>query len=113
VQLICGAQRGSETERRGERLGPGEIRLFELEPENVLDLDDRVGRAPWMLAPQGALLTVQPIVGADDMSAHCGSSPLTDDIVIYEHSLSQLSVMIISLLRVRPRADVVVAATPL
>ena len=66
-----------------------------------------------MLAPQGALLTVQPIVGADDMSAHYGSSPLTDDIVIYEHSISQGCVMLISLLRVRSCADVVVAATPL
>ena len=43
VQLVVGAQRRGETECMGERLGLGQVRLLELQPDDVLDLDDRIG----------------------------------------------------------------------
>ena len=62
VQLVVGAQRRGETKGVGKRLGLDQVRLLELQPENVVDLDDRVGRAPRVFAWAGALLAVQSIV---------------------------------------------------
>ena len=43
VQLVVGAQRRGETESVGKRLSLDQVRLLELQPEDVLDLDDRIG----------------------------------------------------------------------
>jgi hypothetical protein len=48
-----------EPERPGELLGPAQIRLLELEPGQVENLDDGVLRAPGVFAGQRALLAVQ------------------------------------------------------
>ena len=70
VQLVVGAQRDAEPERQRKRLRFLEVRLLELQPDDVVDLDHRVGRAPRVLTRQSALLAVQAIVGADQLS-HC------------------------------------------
>ena len=56
---------GGEAERAGERLGAIQIRLLELEPGDVGDLDDRIAGPTGVLARQRALLAVQVVVGAD------------------------------------------------
>jgi hypothetical protein len=43
VQLVLRAQRRGETEGVGKRLGFDQVRLLELQPEDVVDLDDRIG----------------------------------------------------------------------
>ena len=70
VQLVVGAQRDAEPERQRKRLRFLEVRLLELQPDDVVDLDHRVGRAARVLTRQGALFAVQAIVGADQLS-HC------------------------------------------
>jgi len=42
MQLLVGAQRGGETKRLGKRLGTLQVGLLELQPNDVLHLDDRV-----------------------------------------------------------------------
>ena len=70
VQLVLGAQRRGETKGVGKRLGLDQVRLLELQPENVVHLDDRVGRAPRVLSRECALLAVQTVVRSDDLFAH-------------------------------------------
>ena len=53
VQLVVGAQRGGETKRLGKRLGLDQVGLLELQPDDVVHLDDRVGRAPGVFAFAG------------------------------------------------------------
>lgn len=63
LQLVPGAQRCREAEGAGEDLGPLQIRLLELQPRQVVHLEDRVAGPPGVLAPQRALLAVQTRVG--------------------------------------------------
>ena len=71
VQLVVGAQRDAEPERQRERLRLLEVRLLELQPDDVVDLDHGVGGAARVLTRQSALLAVQAIVGADQLLSHC------------------------------------------
>ena len=59
LQFVCGAERRRKTEGMGERLRPLEVGLLELQPREVMHLDDRLGGPPPVFARQGALLTVQ------------------------------------------------------
>ena len=59
VELVGGAQRRREPEGQGEALGPLQVGLLELQPGQVVDLDDGVGGPAGVLAGQGAVLAVQ------------------------------------------------------
>ena len=56
----------AEAERPREGLGAGQVRLLELQPGQIADLDQRVARAARVLPAQRALLAVQVLcVGVD------------------------------------------------
>src|SRR5439155_27247122 len=59
VQGVGRAGGRDKPERVGEPLGRVEVRLLELEPRQVLNLDHRVLRPAGAVTPLGALLAVQ------------------------------------------------------
>jgi hypothetical protein len=61
---------GAKTERPRKRLSPSQIGLLELQPGNVVNLDNGVAGSPRMLALASALITVQIGVRADNTVAH-------------------------------------------
>src|ERR1700753_2000186 len=61
---------GGEAERPRKRLSANQIRLLELQPGNVVNLDNGVTGSPRMLTLASALITVQIGVGAGNTVAH-------------------------------------------
>jgi hypothetical protein len=64
VQLAFRPERDVEAERQGERLGPPQVRLRDLQPGEPLNLDDRVPGTSGVLPWTRPLLAVQAGVGA-------------------------------------------------
>lgn len=62
-QLALGAGGNREAEVTGEDLGPVQVGLLELQPGQVGHLDHGIPGPSRMLAAQGALLTVEVLVG--------------------------------------------------
>jgi hypothetical protein len=62
MKFVGSAHRRREAEGSGEQLGPLKIGFLELEPGQVVHLDDRVARPTRVLARQRTLLTVQTSV---------------------------------------------------
>jgi hypothetical protein len=62
VQGVSQSGDRDEAEGVGEPLRGIEVRLLELQPRQVLDLDHRVLRPPGAVTPLGALLAVQVFV---------------------------------------------------
>jgi hypothetical protein len=74
LELVGGVAHRDEPERPGELLGPAQIRLLELEPGQVENLDHGVLRTPRVLPLQCALLAVQVAVCAVVGGGHRCSS---------------------------------------
>ena len=92
LELVGGLPDSGEPERLREPFRGREVRLAELEPGKVVDLDDGVPGSSWVLAGARPLFAVQvvvrSVVATHLMLLVCD----TDDIVTYEHSLSQEAV---------------------
>ena len=58
LQLIGRRTHRGETERVGESVGAGQVRLLELQPGQVPNLDRRVGRSTAVLAAERSLFAV-------------------------------------------------------
>ncbi|MUL78473.1 hypothetical protein [Mycolicibacterium sp. CBMA 226] len=70
MKLVLCAHRRGEPERVGERLGLDQVGLLELEPDDVLHLDDRIRATPRMFAATGTLFAVQVVMRADELVGH-------------------------------------------
>ena len=89
LQLVRRPAHGGETERVGKSLGAGQVRLLELQPGQVLDLDRRVGRPAGVLPAERSLFAVQvavsPVMGGHRLFL----SILIDEIITYDCIVSQ------------------------
>ncbi len=86
LQLVRGPAHGGETEGVGESLGAGQVRLLELQPGQVRDLDRRIGRPTWVLPAEPSLFAVQVVV-----SPVMGGHRLFLSVVLTKSSLMTIS----------------------
>ena len=70
VQLVLGAQRRGETKGLGKRFGLDQVRLLELQPDDVVDFDDRVGRAPRVFSWGAPCSLCSSLCGAYELVGH-------------------------------------------
>jgi len=90
LHLVRGLRGGGEPERVRELLGSLQVRLLELQPGDVLDLDHRVDGAARVLTAQRTLLAVQVAVSSVMVDNHClGPSRYSEDIVSYDENVCQ------------------------
>ena len=89
VQLVGGAQRGREAEGARERLGAVQVGLLELQPGDVLHLDDWIAGRPGC-SPLRAPCSLCRSLWAPTGRLILASSQMTDEIVTYDAILSQV-----------------------